>query len=495
MLVAEGSIPDGVRECFVQLCGGSSGVVLLIGGGGRAPATKPWEQLDVIDVRSRGITGADALRSDDSLLDWLQADGIWLEELPDPVREDALFHALLVAVLERGGVVAGVADDGAALAAARWSGRGEQRENGLGLLPSSLVHLNHTARDDDALEAALQPGEVGWGVEKSTALVVHHGRRLGAVGSRAISVVIAAEDEWPIRRERFEGQDTVPFGDLPPYDLDLLAWLRSAQQRSGPLFPPKEAPEPRVDRGTLILHGGGKVTDEVFERFIDGAGGKDELLVCIPSAAEVDFGDEPDSYSADELRERGCENVVVLHTHDCRRADEDAPLLELLEDARGVWFDGGRTYRLMDSMQHTRLHRALFGVLRRGGVVGGSSAGAQALGDFLVRGNPRTNRQLEFDGYTTGFGLLPGVVVDAHFRQRDRQDPFLELVDRHSQLLGIGLDEDTAIVVQRTTAEVLGENSVTFYDRAEAAGSKDAGVVQLEDGTAYDLGRRKRRDR
>ena len=90
-----------------------------------------------------------------------------------------------------------------------------------------------------------------------------------------------------------------------------------------------------------------------------------------------------------------------------------------------------------------------------------------------------------FDGYTRGLGFLPGVVLDAHFRQRDRQEPLRELAGQNPGMLAIGVDEDTAIVVTKSTATVVGPNKVTFYD-----GTED---TELGDGQTYDLVERKAR--
>ena len=297
---------------------------------------------------------------------------------------------------------------------------------------------------------------------------------------------VAAAGDWPERQETIKPRDVFDLGDLPGYRLDLLAWLRSARDREGPVFPPAEMPSPRVDRGTVILSGGGGVQTPTWRRYVKAAGGKDALMVSIPSADEIDPEDEPDSYSADQLRSFGCSNIVVLHTYDPERADNDQRMLEVLEKATGVWIDGGRTYRIMDALQHTRTHELIRKVLERGGVVGGSSAGCQVIGDFLVRGNPRTNKQLVFDGYTRGLGILEGVVVDAHFRQRKREDGFVELLKRYPQMFGIGIDGDSAIVINGSTAEVLGLEAASFYDP-----KRPDNPVILTEGQRYDLAKRR----
>src|SRR5258708_39264612 len=96
------------------------------------------------------------------------------------------------------------------------------------------------------------------------------------------------------------------------------------------------------------------------------------------------------------------------------------------------------------------------GVLRRGGVSGGSSAGATIQGDYLVRGSPLGNEEMMAAGYEHGFAFLPGTAIDQHFAQRNRFADLSKVVAAHPQLLGIGLDESTAIIVQGHIAEVVG---------------------------------------
>ena len=85
--------------------------------------------------------------------------------------------------------------------------------------------------------------------------------------------------------------------------------------------------------------------------------------------------------------------------------------------------------------------------MNRGGVVGGSSAGASILTSFMVRGDTKSNEKMIGD-HTVGLGFLKNAAVDQHLLRRNRQFDMLEVIDKHPELLGIGLDEDTAIVVR-----------------------------------------------
>ena len=493
VLASDGKPPDCVLQSFIQLAGGTTSDIVLLSGSKRAPDERRWRDLGVESVESWSLTEKHQFTGPLFLGSLLHADGVWLESIAEELNGYGFFRSVLEGVLERGGVVGGAGDGALALAAAHVDDRDRVQTGGFGLLPSSVVRLRYRSTVDVKLRKwlAQAPGSVGWGIPRRSALVVHHGRRVGAMGEGDVTAMIAARNGWPERLSRMEAVDVVDPGDLPPHRLDLLAWLRSAQQRMGPLFPSDEAPTTELKRGTLILHGGSGVGEETFELFVEKAGGDDARIVCIPSAAKIDAGDEPDSYSAGELRDLGCDDVVVLHTTRAEVADGDDVFLAPLRKATGVWIDGGRTYRVMDSYQHTTAHRLIADVLKRGGVVAGSSAGAQVLGDFLVRGNPRTNLDLVFEGYTTGFGLLKGVVIDAHFRQRDRGDALGALVARYPQMLGVGVDEKTALVIEGSKGRVVGEHAVSFFG-VSTKGTEVPEVVVLEQGESFDLKRRRK---
>jgi cyanophycinase len=467
LVVGNGQTSDAMRTAFLHLCGRRDARIVVVRSKRRA-TTKPWLELGAREVVAVGARKQDGQQLTDAMLD---ADGIWLEDAGLPQNDRDLFTRLVHNVLARGGAV---------------GGPGVEATGPLGLLHHCTIERlgKASARPRQRLEPG--SGEVHLTIPPDTALVVHDGRRAGAIGTSPILVRVPANGDWPARERSIEPQDAFTFGGDLPYDFDLLAWMRSARDRQGPLHPSARRATPKVRKGTLVLSGGGGVQSPTWRRFVDGAGGKDARIVCIPSASTADDEPQPRSYSARQLANHGCTDVVVLHTDDPRRADHRA-LLQLLDGATGVWIDGGRTYQLMDAIEHTAVHRRIREILQQGGAVGGSSAGCQVLGDFLVRGNPRTNKDLAFDGYTRALGLLPGVVLDAHFRDRDRQRPFAELVRSMPQLLGIGVDADTALVVTGTTAEVLGKQGVTFVD---AAGDEPVEVL-VEAGGRYDLAKRR----
>jgi cyanophycinase len=126
--------------------------------------------------------------------------------------------------------------------------------------------------------------------------------------------------------------------------------------------------------------------------------------------------------------------------------------------------------------------------VERGGVIGGSSAGASIQAAYLARATPIENFQIMAPGYERGgLGFLQGVAIDQHFSQRNRIPDMSQLVKTYPQLLGIGIDETTAIEVSASTAIVSGNGSVYFFDGTKRSEDDSPSFVKLRQGDRYDL--------
>ena len=213
--------------------------------------------------------------------------------------------------------------------------------------------------------------------------------------------------------------------------------------------------------GQLMIVGGALQDPAIFERFIDLAGGPDAPIIVIPTAGE---GKDYDQYWRGLLsfKKAGAKNLTVLHTNDPTVADTDA-FAAPLKAARGVWFSGGRQWRLADAYLNTKVHLALWGVLERGGIIGGSSAGATIQGSYLARGDTKTNTIMMGD-HVVGMGFLKNTAIDQHLLKRNRQFDLIEIIKAHPELLGIGIDENTAILVRGDRFDVIGHGYVAIYD-------------------------------
>lgn len=257
-----------------------------------------------------------------------------------------------------------------------------------------------------------------------------------------------------------------------------VGWLTAAV--------PAAAQEVGPARGALVLVGGAMRDPAIVERFIELAGGPEAPIVVIPTAGGAEHYDR--YYPGLRMfREAGAVDLTVLHTTD-REVAGDPAFSAPLREARGVWFPGGRQWRLADAYLGTPVQEEIAGVLRRGGVVGGSSAGATILGSYLVRGDTATNTVMMGD-HEVGFGFLRDTAVDQHLLRRNRHFDLVEVIEAHPHLLGIGIDEDTAIVVEGDRFEVLGRSYVVIYDHRRLLDSGGR-FYFLGAGDQYDLRRR-----
>jgi cyanophycinase len=219
----------------------------------------------------------------------------------------------------------------------------------------------------------------------------------------------------------------------------------------------KEMPPHSVaanDAGSLVIVGGGGLPDVIRDRFLKLAGGKKGRLVVIPTASEMadDMGiDRIYSY----WERMGFGSVKMLHTRDPKQAN-DPSFVKPLTEATAAWMSGGDQSRLANAYRGTAVEKELRRLLRRGGVIGGTSAGASVMSAVMITGGNPQARLGE------GFGLLPDVVIDQHFQNRKRQKRLLGVLEKHPRCLGLGIDEQTAVVVRGHTFTVVGKANVSI---------------------------------
>jgi cyanophycinase len=180
----------------------------------------------------------------------------------------------------------------------------------------------------------------------------------------------------------------------------------------------------------------------------------------------------------------GATRLTILHTRD-RKVADTPEFVAPLRAARGVWFEGGRQWRLADSYLNTLTQREVLNLLARGGVVGGTSAGATIQGSYLARGDTKNNTIMMGD-HEVGFGLVRNTAIDQHVLRRNRQFDLIPLIEKRPELLGIGLDENTAIVVRGDTADVIGQSYVAIYDNRKMVG-RDGRFYFLQPGDRFNL--------
>jgi cyanophycinase len=240
--------------------------------------------------------------------------------------------------------------------------------------------------------------------------------------------------------------------------------------------------------GALVIVGGGGAGPEIIKRFVDLAGGSRAKIVYIPTAGgrqELDL-----AYKGRVIQpflDQGAQEVRVVHTYDPEEADTDE-FVQAINEATGVWFSGGRQWRIVDAYAGTKAEVAFQGVLDRGGVIGGSSAGATIQGSYLARGDTQTNTIMMGD-HEVGFGYLKNSAIDQHLLRRNRQFDLIEVIKAKPELLGIGLDEKTAIIVEGDEFTVMGPSYVAIYDHEVL--EKSGRFYFLAEGDRFDLKERK----
>ena len=274
----------------------------------------------------------------------------------------------------------------------------------------------------------------------------------------------------------------------------LLLTLTLAIGLSAPIAA-QESTEYGPANGTLVIAGGGSMAGTgIMEKFIELGGGAEEgRFVVVPTAGgNYDLEGKLRVFEEDRVlsswRERGVANVSMLHTHDPEIADTEAFGTELAR-ATAVWFNGGRQWNIVDSYAGTRTYELFHAVLERGGVIGGSSAGATIQGEYLVRGATEGSQIVMTDeqNHQLGFEFLRKSAIDQHINARNRWDDIIPVIERQTHLLGIGLSEGTAIIVTGDTFEVMGKWMVAVYDNTRAYQPWQKPYFVLAPGDAYDM--------
>jgi cyanophycinase len=210
-------------------------------------------------------------------------------------------------------------------------------------------------------------------------------------------------------------------------------------------------------------------------------GGGDKPIVVIPTARSDKALESNDFLKKQKNRFEsfGFEKVTILHTRSKKTANKDN-FAEPLRKANGVWIMGGRQWRLNDSYLNSLIHLELIGLLQRGGVIAGTSAGATIQGSYLVRGDTRKNTIMVGD-HEKGLRFIRNIAVDQHLLARNRHFDMFEVLDEYPELLGIGLDENTGIIVRQDTFEVVGESYVAIYDGTRWSAERDT-IYNLKEG-------------
>jgi cyanophycinase len=255
-----------------------------------------------------------------------------------------------------------------------------------------------------------------------------------------------------------------------------------------------QTPEYGPAKGTLVIQGGGSAEGTgIVETFVNRAGGLGAKIVVVPTAGG---NRTPDGkikiYEQEKVlaswKKLGLTNVFMLHTADPKVADTE-DFAKVLRDANGVWFDGGRQWNIVDSYANTLTLQEFRKVLERGGVIGGSSAGATIQGDYLVRGAIAGSEIVmpPEPQHEHGFAFLRRSAIDQHINTRNRWDDIIPVIKKYPNLLGIGLSEGTAIVVTEDRFQVIGKWKVAIHDNTHVYQPWEKPYYILSAGDVYNM--------
>ncbi len=204
----------------------------------------------------------------------------------------------------------------------------------------------------------------------------------------------------------------------------------------------------------------------ILTEFVASSGGPDARIAVIPTASSL--GDEVVEVYDAVFRKLGAADVVAVRP-ETREDAHDAALVARLHGATGIFMTGGNQLKLSAVISGTPLGEAIREAHRDGVMVAGTSAGASIQSSHMVAfGGPGATPKQRMTQVAAGLGLVESAVIDQHFDQRNRYGRLLMIVSQSPQLLGIGVDEDTAAVVtdegERQVLRVLGRGSVTIFD-------------------------------
>jgi cyanophycinase len=230
-------------------------------------------------------------------------------------------------------------------------------------------------------------------------------------------------------------------------------------------------------KGTLYIIGGGERASEM-KKFVELAGGKDSRIVIIPMAGDTPLEDL--NIEIEKFKKLDCNNVGSVF---CNRAEADADSnVAKLNGAKGVFFLGGDQSRLTASLQDSKVFKKIKTIFEEGGVVGGTSAGAAVMSEVMITGDELINKDtvsifktIQKGNVKTirGFGFITKAIIDQHFVIRKRLNRLISAVLENPNLLGIGIDEATAIIVRPDeTFEVSGARNVVIIDPNDVSNIK-----------------------
>lgn len=245
--------------------------------------------------------------------------------------------------------------------------------------------------------------------------------------------------------------------------------------------------------GIQIVTSGGQVSEELFIKLLNDPNAK---VVFIPTAASElrsqnkiiwnpDKEENKNEFRDDMLKRFKLNRITMLHTRDRKIADSE-DFIKPLREAKAVWISGGNPGRFTSVYLGTKVEKELKALLKRGGIVAGESAGAIVQGSYTIRGNP-DKPVLMVKGSEKGLGILKDVAINPHLTGAKRENELVTIIDKYPKLLGIGIDDDTGLIIKDGIGEVFGTGRVAVYDNKK---HKSNWYYWLKAGDKFDFNKR-----
>jgi cyanophycinase len=233
----------------------------------------------------------------------------------------------------------------------------------------------------------------------------------------------------------------------------------------------EERDERRGRTGHLVIIGGGEDRErdkEILTQFVELAGGRSARIVVLTAASKIQremWGIYDKAFGALNVKSR--KHLAIRS----RKEASDPKMADEILSADGIFMTGGDQKRLLAMIGGTLVDSAMHRVFKQhGACIAGTSAGASALSEHMLASSTRGDAPpAKGDTYlAAGLGFLQRVVIDQHFSERHRLGRLLGIVAQNPYLLGIGIDEDTALVVENGAGfEVIGNGAITLIDGRE----------------------------
>ncbi len=493
VIAGGGILPPEIVKHFLELGGGEQARLVVITTASVFAGTlemdarmafwrdKKTASLHVLHTRSRDEANDPEFYrplTDATAVWFIGGNQNWLTDAYLATRTEQKLHE----VLERGGVIGGTSAGAAIMSRVMISGGKETPllRTGFGFASGLIVdqHFRKRNRQDRLTDAVRQwPGHVGMGIDEGTALVIR-GSTLEVLGVSDVVVTLADAVGKPVKSESLTPGKSA--------DLQMLRRAALARVANG------ETARPEVKHGTLMLVGNGQAPEEVRTEFIAAAGGDDAPLLVVCTLEETVDGEHE---VCRWLRSSGAKNVKTLHARNRTEAQSEE-FLSRLAEARGIWLSHGPMRRVIDTYLDSPAHVRLERLLRRGGVIAGSAAGAAVQSAATQSADEPVSaiaQELELlsEAYERGFGFLPGVALAHGGREPSYPSDLTGLKSRYPELIGVELHDSTALVVRGSKMQVIGKHPVKVVDRRPMDPGDYPEFSRVKPGECYDLCERK----